>query len=156
VLDLACGDGHNGIYLAREGLHVICCDRSIESLERAAATAAGIGVPIETWQVNLERDGVNPLPENRYRGVVVFRYLHRPLIPAIKKSLIQAGVLVYETYTVEQPRFGRPRNQNFLLQPGELHGWFNDWDVLHYFEGERDDPPRAVAQLVCRKPRLPI
>jgi SAM-dependent methyltransferase len=152
VLDLACGDGHNGIYLAQQGLDVLCCDRSAQALQEAASAATAAGVTIATWQVDLEQEGVNPLPENHLAGVVVFRYLHRPLLSHIKKSVIARGVVIYETYTIDQSRFGRPRNPDFLLEPGELYEWFKDWRIVHHFEGERDDPPRAVAQVVCRKP----
>jgi SAM-dependent methyltransferase len=152
VLDLACGDGHNGIYLAQQGLDVICCDRSAEALQKAAATARASGATIETWQVDLERQGINPLPGDRFGGVLVFRYLHRPLIPCIKKSVRRDGVVMYETYTIGQPRFGLPQNPDFLLQPAELYRWFRKWHIIRHFEGECTGPPRAVAQLVCRKP----
>ena len=35
VLDLASGDGHNGLFLAAKGLPVILADRSDEALSRA-------------------------------------------------------------------------------------------------------------------------
>jgi hypothetical protein len=102
--------------------------------------------------VDLEQEGDNPLPMDTYGGILVFRYLHRPLIPCIKKSLRVGGLLVYETFTVAQTRFGKPRNPDFLLNPGELLEMFEDWEVVYCFEGVKEDPTRAVAQLVCRKP----
>jgi hypothetical protein len=30
--------------------------------------------------------------------------------------------------------------------------WFEDWEVIHYFEGILKEPLRAMAQIVCRKP----
>lgn len=152
VLDLACGGGHNGVFLAAEGLSVVCCDRSEEALERARALAEERKVTVGLWQANLEREGANPLPVDFYGGVLVFRYLHRPLIPHIRESLKAGGLLMYETFTVEQPRFGKPRNPDFLLQKGELRRWFEDWEVIESFEGIREDPERAVAQILCRKP----
>ncbi len=153
VLDLACGGGHNGVFLAAEGLPVVCCDRSPEALKRTRDLADEHGVTVGSlWQADLEREGANPLPVDFYGGVLVFRYLHRPLIPHIRKSLKVGGVLMYETFTVEQPRFGRPRNPDFLLKKGELRGWFENWEVIDFFEGIREGPERAVAQIVCRKP----
>jgi hypothetical protein len=29
---------------------------------------------------------------------------------------------------------------------------FADWEEIFYFEGIRENPTRAVAQIVCRKP----
>ena len=155
VLDLACGDGHNGIFLAARGLSVVLMDRSSEALERARKLAEEKGRPVNIRQVNLEKQEVNPLDKDTYGGIIVFRYLHRPLIPCIKKALTDGGTLIYETYTIEQPRFGKPRNPDFLLKPGELRDWFKDWDPIHYFEGIKHDPDRAVAQIVCQKPLNP-
>jgi hypothetical protein len=61
-------------------------------------------------------------------------------------------LLLYETFTVEQPQFGKPRNPDYLLQPGELSHMFADWEEIFYFEGIKENPTRAVAQLVARKP----
>jgi len=151
ILDLACGDGHNGIFLAKKSLEVICCDVSEKALKRAKQLAAGNGVDIKVWRVDLEKKETNPLSEDFYGGVVIFRYLYRPLISCIKKALKKKGVLIYETYTVRQPQFGKPHNPDFLLEPEELRDWFIDWEIIHYFEGIKENPKRAIAQIVCRK-----
>jgi SAM-dependent methyltransferase len=151
VLDLACGEGRNGVYLAQKGFKVVCCDISPQNLREAKNLAQRNGTGIEVWQVDLEKEGSNPLPRDNYGAILVFRYLHRPLMGGIKKALKNGGLLVYETFTVEQPKFGKPRNPNFLLNPGELLQTFEDWEVIHYFEGIKENPTRAVAQIVCRK-----
>jgi tellurite methyltransferase len=152
ILDLASGECHNGIFLAQRGLPVICCDRSRQALERAKALAAARGTVVETWQQDLELEGANPLPEDSYGGILVFRYLHRPIISCIRKALRKRGILLYETFTLDQSKFGEPHNPNFLLKPGELHRWFEDWEITHYFEGLLERPRRAIAQIVCRRP----
>jgi SAM-dependent methyltransferase len=152
VLDLACGSGDNGIFLAQRGLQVTCCDISTESLSSAENLAQANNARIETWQVDLEIDGVNPLPSDTYGAILIFRYLHRPLLECIRKALKNGGLLIYETFTVDQLKFGKPRNPDFLLNSGELLQTFGDWEVIHYFEGIRENPTRAVAQIVCRKP----
>jgi tellurite methyltransferase len=150
VLDLACGEGRNGLFLAERGLRVVFCDRSEASLGEVKKGASKLGLSVETWQLDLET-GTKGLPENRFGAVLVFRYLHRPLVPEIKTSLKEDGLLIYETFTVAQPQFGRPRNPAFLLRPGELLDWFRSWPLIHYFEGVRQDPGRAVASIICRK-----
>jgi tellurite methyltransferase len=152
ILDLACGGGRNGLFLAAHGLPVIFCDQSRANLQEVQRLASAQGNAVELWQVDLEpSDGSNPLPVNAYGAILVFRYLHRPLISCIRKALRNKGVLIYETFTVEQPRFGKPHHPNFLLKPGELFGWFRDWKVIYYFEGVKERPRRAVAQIVCQK-----
>jgi tellurite methyltransferase len=152
ILDLACGDGHNGIFLATKDLPVICCDISEQALSRAEKLAAENRVKVALWQVDLEVEEMNPLLEDSYGGILVFHYLHRALIPCIRKALKKGGILIYETFTIEQPKFGKPHNPNFLLKPGELLAWFKDWEIIYDFEGIKEGPKRAVAQLVGRKP----
>lgn len=151
ILDLACGEGENGLYLAGLGLPVILADRSHEALETAKKSMEGIDLDVTFWEIDLETD-VNPLKEEYYRAILVFRYLHRPLIPCLKKGIKKGGPLIYETFTNEQPRYGRPLNPDHLLKPNELSDWFKDWQVIHYFEGILENPKRAMAQIVCRKP----
>lgn len=152
VLDLACGDGRNGIHVARQGLGVICCDRSRSALRRARQEARAQDVRIRLWWTDLEAPERSPLPANTFGAVLVFRYLHRPLIPEIRQAVRPGGYVFYETFTVEQTRYGPPRNPDHLLKRGELAEWFKDWEVLHWFEGELTDPDRAMARIVARKP----
>ncbi len=152
VLDLACGNGRNGIYLATLGVAVEMCDISCEALSRARELARQKGVAPRFVVLDLEKEGAAPLKKDAYGGVVVFRYLHRPLVPAIRNAIRPSGVLIYETFTVDQVRYGKPTNPDFLLERNELRRWFADWEILHYAEGVQPDPERAVAQLVCRKP----
>ncbi len=151
VLDLACGTGENGLFLAGLKLPVILADRSPESLEVARRSAEEQGLKVQFWEVDLET-GRNPLQEEYYRVILVFHYLYRPLIPDLRKAIRKGGILIYETFTSEQPKYGKPHNPDYLLQPGELADWFQDWQIIHYYEGLLENPQRAVAQIVCRKP----
>jgi tellurite methyltransferase len=151
VLDLASGDGQNGLYLADLGLPVILADRDAARLRAAQERAQEKKLGVTLWETDLE-NGENPFQEEHYRAILVFRYLHRPLIPYIKNGIRRGGFLFYETFTIEQARYGHPHNPAFLLKSGELQEWFKDWQVIHYFEGLLEDPVRAMAQIVCRKP----
>jgi SAM-dependent methyltransferase len=152
VLDVACGDGHNGIFLASKGLSVVLADRSDEALRTAAFSARNFEDKVRIWQVDFEHAGINPFTESSFGAVIVFRYLHRPLMPCIQKALVPNGLLVYETYTVDQKQFGKPRNPDHLLNRGELRGFFKNWIIFHYYEGIDNEMRRAVAQIICKKP----
>jgi len=151
VLDLACGDGHNGLFLAALGFRVIFADRSKEALEEVRKRAETAGIATELLQIDLESSNRDPLAGQTFSAILVFRYLHRPLIPFIRDSLLPGGLVLYETFTIDQAQFGRPRNPDHLLRAGELAAWFRDWEIIHCFEGITGDPPKAIAQLVCRK-----
>ena len=150
-IDLACGDCRRGIKLAKRGAFVICCDKYKDVLQDAEKEAKIHGVPVSIWKKDLEDEDECPLPFEHFGLILVFRYLYRPLFPCIRDALKPGGILIYETFTSEQPKFGKPRNPSFLLKPGELISSFKDWEIMHYFEGVVKDPPRAVAQLVCKK-----
>ena len=152
VLDLACGTGRNGMALAHQGLPLVFADRSATSLDLVQQQLAASDLSARIWLVDLEQPGSNPLVAREFSAIICFRYLHRPLFAAIRESLVSGGLLIYQTFTVDQVRFGRPKNPDFLLQAGELKSEFHNWDLLHYFEGVLQDPERSVAQMVARKP----
>lgn len=156
ILDLACGSGRNGLVLASAGLPVVFADRNGEALSQVQSSLNTLDQhQSRCWQIDLEEPAIAPLPANSYSAILVFRYLHRPLFDALKAALNPGGLLIYETFTVEQRRFGRPNNPDFLLQPGELATVFADWPCLHQYEGvlvDQQGTSQAVAQRVVRRP----
>ena len=155
VLDLACGTGRNGLLLAQHGIDVVFADKSDTALNIVKNQIQGRTLPGRCWQVDLELPETNPFSGQTFSGILGFRYLHRPLFPALKNALIGGGLIVYETFTVENRRFGRPSNPDFLLNHGELKMIVHDWQRIHYFEGLRPNPDRAMAQIIARKPVRP-
>lgn len=158
VLDLACGAGRNGLFLLSHNVPVIFADNNeahLQSISAALDNAGEVGRRSECWLIDLEADqseGANPLAERIFDAVVVFNYLHRPLFPAIREAIRPGGLIVYETFTVKQKRYGRPSNPDFLLKTGELREAFDGWECLEDFEGDVPNPTRAVARLIARKP----
>jgi tellurite methyltransferase len=154
VLDLACGSGRNGIYLVKQGQPVVFADRRQAVLDDIAQELEGNELA-SYWAVDLEQPECNPLAKNSFAAILAFRYLHRPLFASLKASVQPGGLVVYETFTTSQPRFGRPSNPDFLLRPGELEDTFSNWNILHSFEGvtrsETGGRDQAIAQIVARK-----
>jgi len=152
VLDLACGTGRNGLVLAQCGIPVVFADRDAAALDIVKQRLLEDTLPGRIWEVDLEQTGANPFSGQKFSGIIGFRYLHRPLFTALKKAVEPGGLVIYETFTVENRRFGRPANPNFLLHQGELNMIFQDWEPVYKFEGIRPNPDRAIAQIVSRKP----
>lgn len=161
ALDLACGAGRNGLFLLGAGIPVVFADRDSHSLQQVdtrldAEPLIGKKQLARLWQVDFEVPATRPFETNSFGAILVFRYLHRPLLEEIKRALVPGGLLIYETFTTEQARFGRPRNPDFLLRKGELSSCFSQWSILHDFEGVECDQgsgqSRAIAQLVAEKP----
>jgi len=153
VLDIACGTGRNAVYLAQHGFDVTGLDRLADALERAQDLAARSGVTIRAVQCDLEEPGALAgwqTAGHEVDCVVVVRYLDRSLFPSLVRCLVPGGVLVYETFTVEQQRMGHPRNPAFLLQPGELVAAFPTLEILFHEEDWHDGA--HTAQFIARRP----
>ena len=133
VLDVAMGRGRNAVYLAGLGFIVEGIDISREALDAAGALAEESNVSVDLHLMDLEKDV--SLPKNAFDVIICFNYLHRPLIPQLIGSLRLGGVMVYETYIVDQARFGRPGNPEHLLKHNELLEFFRDFRCLRYREG---------------------
>jgi tellurite methyltransferase len=147
VLDIAAGNGRNAVYLAGLGFAVEGADRSEEAVAAARAAAREAGVNIEMRVVDLEVGRV--IPEGAYDVIICFNYLQRSLMPQIKEGIRRGGMVVYETFTVDQARFGRPRNPDHLLKYNELLDVFRDFRCLRYREGIFGD--KALAGIVAQK-----
>lgn len=131
ALDLACGVGHNAIFLAQRGYHVLAVDVSITGLRYGQAAIAATDLPVLLVAADLERF---VLPPAQFAVVVVFRYLERALLPAIKQAATPGGLVIYETFNVNRLR-SAPMNRTYLLEPGELTGWFVDFETIATNDG---------------------
>jgi SAM-dependent methyltransferase len=112
VLDLACGSGRHSRYLARQGFEVCAVDRDPGLFSAPPKGVELIGADLEA--------GPWPFAGRRFDAIVVTNYLHRPILPLLVAALEPGGVLVYETFSLGNERFGKPSNPDFLLAPGEL------------------------------------
>lgn len=145
VLDLACGSGRHARFLLDRGHRVTAVDRD------AGALAALPDDPrLEVVQADLE-NGPWPFEGRRFDGVVVVRYLWRPLFPRLLEALAPGGVLLYETFALGQERLGRPRNPDFLLRPAELLEFALEGrlEVLAFDHGMVEEPQPARIQRLC-------
>jgi SAM-dependent methyltransferase len=146
ALDLACGSGRHTRYLLDRGYAVTAIDRDISGLDDIAERpnleiiATDLEAPMGDWCLGVRQ----------FDLVVVTNYLWRPLLPLIVGAVTPGGRLIYETFGLGNERFGRPRNPDFLLQPGELKAMVaGQLKVLAYEHGEMKLPRPAIVQRIC-------
>lgn len=156
VLDLACGGGRHTRLLLDAGYEVWALDKEATLLQPLAALGA------RCFQVDLEaskQEGdecVWPFEANMFSGIIVSNYLYRPLLARLAASLKEGGVLIYETFSAGNEVYGRPRNPDFLLQPGELLTQFMSESgtgrknhCIAYEQGYVAHPRPAIVQRIC-------
>ena len=162
VLDVATGRGRHAHFLATRGFSVHGIDRNREALEFLDAQAQEAKrLPITTEYIDLENDERNPpdLGTDMYDVILVFFYLYRPLFPQLIQALKPGGIILYETFLLENHLHREhPRRKEFCLEPNELLTLFREIQILHYDEGDHrgvSNTDRAfTARLVARKPQL--
>ena len=160
ALDVACGSGRHALHLAKNGFDVDAIDRDRESLATLSTAAAQQHLThLAVKEVDLERatDERPEFPSNTYDVILVSFYLHRPLFPWLVDALKPKGVLLYETFTIENYlRHRHPRRWEFCLAQNELLRLTSSLRVLSYDEGEHDggqgNGSIFTARLVAEKP----
>lgn len=150
-MDIACGLGHNAIWLAQQGWNVDAVDISPVGLALAAQVAEQAGCYGISW-IAADLDEFQPR-ECAYDLITVFRFLDRNRLPQwIEAALRPGGMLIYETFSNGQ--LLRPdshlKSSQFTLAPGELPALFPALEVVR--TEEIDLPDRCVARLVAIKP----
>lgn len=93
ILDIACGDGRNSIYLARLGYEVFAIDFSEEALDRLRYFKEKENLKIETKLADLSKDDVfNNL--EKFDGVVINHYRLKPqLYSKLMDNINDDGIL---------------------------------------------------------------
>lgn len=150
VLDLAAGSGRHTALLVKLGYQVLAIDHDVSTLRRRFAQESGV----EVRDLDLE-DGKGWRLGADFAGIIVANYLHRPLFPALAKALAPGGVLIYETFMLGNELFGRPRNPDFLLRPGELLAAFAALTPVAFEQGEVAAPRPAMVQRLTAVKRPP-
>jgi len=148
ALDVALGAGQNATYLAKMGFEVEGVDISPEVVSSALELARNFGVNLRAQVADLE--GNYNIEKGAYNVIICFNYLQRSLIPQIKDGLRKGGMVVYETFIVDQAQFGKPKNPDYLLRHNELLDMFRDFRCLCYREGIVESQ-RAIASIIAEK-----
>lgn len=141
VLDVACGLGRHSLLAALYGYRVLAVDRDPAFAGRA------LGFPeIEFRRADLESGGW-PLGSEKFAGIIVCNYLHRPLFPHLVDALEPGGVLICQTFTLPQAEvFGKPANPAHWLRAGELLSLVRPLDVAAYECGKAGG---AYVERIC-------
>lgn len=133
VLDLGCGDGRNALHLAQRGFAVTAVDIVPAAIDELRREADSRDLAIETHVAD-----VATFPVSRsYANLVCTLTLHflprdqaAKLLARVKRHTAQSGLNVVSVYTRDGPLY-RPESKAFWLEPGELRGLYDDWEIVY-------------------------
>jgi SAM-dependent methyltransferase len=154
ILDVASGYGRNALYMAAQGCSVVGIDRDaqvLNSLEVIAKQRQFLNLTVQQMDLEVEPAHAPDLGKNEYDGILVFFYLFRPLLPSILRALKPGGILLYETFLIDNHTLHHhPRRREFCLGHNELLSLTQGLRVLHYDEGEHEGPDRRDSAFTAR------
>ena len=146
ALDVAMGEGRNGVYLATQGFDVTGLDISEKGLGKAHALAAKNNVTIQTKVVDLEKA---ELESNTYDLILCTYYMDRGIYKKFYDALKPGGMVLIETYNIDYLKY-RKFNAKWALETNELLDIFKGMRVLRY--QDYDDAREAYSSIIAQKP----
>jgi len=146
ALDLACGAGRNALSLDSNGWQVTAVDGSAAAID----ILKGRNPAIDARVADLEKHEYL-IQADSWDLIAMLYYLQRDLFEPAKRGVVPGGIVLA---IVHIPEPSNPRMTRFRLAPGELAGYFKDFEILHHYEGPSHDPAhrRWVAEIVARRP----
>ena len=145
VLDIAMGEGRNGVYLATQGFEVLGLDISEKGLEKAHNLAKKNKVTIETKVVDLESFTLEP---NSYDVILCTYYMQKDLFKQFQSALKPGGMIVVETYNVDYLKYAQ-FSRKWALDTNEMLDIFKGLRVIRY--QDYDDGKEAYSSIIAQK-----
>lgn len=142
ALDLACGEGRNGIFIVRRGFVVTAVDISAAGLAKGRARAENEGLAVEFVEADLDSWAI----PGSFDLIVNINFLSRELIRKGMAALTPGGVLLVDTL-MEGPHAPPTTNPGYLLAAGELAKILStdEGELLECGERPEDAAPTASA-----------
>ena len=147
ILDLACGGGRHTALLALENFDVLAVDIDVTQVEPLG------DLPNVTIECRDLENEPWPWEAERFAGIIVTNYLHRPHFAHYWESLAPGGLFLMETFTRANTMiWAHPKNTAHFLEEGELLRLMpTDARLIAYEEG-MTALETCVARIAFMKP----
>jgi tellurite methyltransferase len=157
VLDLACGQGQDSIYLAKLGFNVTSIDNWEQSINDTKQLAKIHNLDIKTQLVDIN----NFSSKEKFDIILCNNSLHLfkkseviNIIESMKTKTNIKGINVITSFTTENP----PINFSFLFKENQLRKLYSDWKILYFSEYcspikfDGIVKPHSIVELIAKKP----
>lgn len=178
ALDLGCGEGRYSLFMAKKGCNMLAVDRSSAGIEKLKKMAEIHQLPISAEVIDI-KDFV--FEKDKFDIIIaatildhLCRELRHKTINGIKKALKPEGTLYANVFTVSDAGYitrltaaseinsanisDTAECMEYYFKSNELKSHFNDFNILHYYEGIEPDLSHGQphnhgwACLLARKP----
>ena len=147
ALDLGSGKGKYSNLLSKNGWNVdsVDLDHKLKKYYRNLTN-------VNFFQIDLEKKSITKkfLPYH-YSLILLFRFLHRPLLKNIPKLLKKNGLLFLETFMIKN-NIGNLSNKNYMLKSHELLRLkMDNMKLIHFFQGKCTTRKHLIQSAIFKK-----
>lgn len=135
VLDIACGDGRNTLFLLEKGFKVKGIDFSTKALIRLKQFAERANLKVETELVDLSKeDAFKSI--GIYDNILINHFrLEEKLLVQLRTHLSTGGILLVSGFGHNHKPDLKIRYED-LIQPSDFKALKEDFELIHYDECE--------------------
>lgn len=137
VLDIACGDGRNGLFLIENGFKVTGVDFSSTALERFKRFAERSNYSLNTKQIDLSK--VNSLKDiGIFDNILINHYkLNKEQLTDIENHITDEGILFICGFGYKHKVDDKIRKED-LIQETDFQHIKKSFQLIKYIENEND------------------
>ncbi|SHO54064.1 class I SAM-dependent methyltransferase [Anaerocolumna xylanovorans] len=137
VLDIACGDGRNTLYLLERGFGVTGVDFSCKALERLNMFAKRKGYPVNTRQIDLSvKDSLAAL--GIFDNILINHYRpDKQQLREVESHIADYGLLFISGFGHKHKADSKIKEED-LIQPTDFKDMEKSFELIKYTENQDD------------------
>ena len=137
VLDIACGDGRNSLYLLKNGFEVTGVDFSSKALERLELFANRNNYFVITKQIDLNES--NALKNiGMFDNIIINHYrLNKKQFLDIENQITNGGILFVCGFGHKHQVDSKIRKQDLIMQD-DFEDIYKSFELIRYIENQND------------------
>lgn len=137
VLDMACGDGRNTLYLLERGFGVTGVDFSGKALERLKMFAKRKGYLVNTMQIDLSaKDSLAGL--GVFDNILINHYrLDKQRLKEVGSHIADCGILFISGFGYKHKADSKIKEEDFI-QPADFEEMEEAFELIKYTENQDD------------------